>query len=65
LRLGDVVKALKALETRNESTHLAPKACGVSTRAALAPEWGLIDQRGDYFGREGPEVAQEVGRLPC
>ena len=36
-------------------------ACAVLSRAV---EWGLVDKRGDvYIGREGPEVAQEVGGL--
>ena len=35
--------------------------CAVLSRAV---EWGPADKRGDeYIGREGPEVAQEVGEL--
>ncbi len=59
-----MVKALKkVLETRNRSAHLVGslRAC----RHRPSAEVGLVDKRGDYFGREGLEVAQGVGGLPC
>jgi hypothetical protein len=58
-----VVKALRVLETRNRSAHLVGslRACRHKPNA----EVGLIDKRGDYFGREGPEVDQVVGGLSC
>ncbi len=57
VRLGDVVRALRALEARGGSARLAlfERTWGHYAHAALglALEWGLAERRGDVYSRGG------------
>ncbi len=57
VRLGDVVRALRALEARGGSARLAlfERTWGRYAYAALglALEWGLAERRGDVYSRGG------------
>ena len=57
VRLGDVVRALRALEARGGSARLAlfERMWGHYAHAALglALEWGLAERRGDVYSRGG------------
>jgi len=57
VRLGDVVRALRALEARGGSARLAlfERTWGPYAHAALglALEWGLAERRGDVYSRGG------------
>jgi len=68
VRLGDVVRALRALEARGGSARLAlfERMWGPYAHAALglALEWGLAERRGDVYSREGQEAPPRAGRMP-
>jgi len=57
VRLGDVVRALRALEARGGSARLAlfERTWGPYAHAALglALEWGLAERRGDVYRLSG------------
>ncbi|MFP3250925.1 MAG: hypothetical protein RXO32_04315, partial [Thermoproteus sp.] len=57
VRLGDVVRALRALEARGGSARLAlfERMWGHYAYAALglALEWGLAERRGDVYRLSG------------
>jgi len=68
VRLGDVVRALRALEARGGSARLAlfERTWGHYAHAALglALEWGLAERRGDVYSREGQEAPPRARRMP-
>ena len=68
VRLGDVVKALRALEARGGLARLAlfERTWGHYAHAALglALEWGLAERRGDVYSREGQEATPRARRMP-
>jgi hypothetical protein len=69
VRLGDVVRALRALEARGGSAHLAlfERTWGPYAYAALglALEWGLAERRGDVYRLgEGQEAPPRARRMP-